>query len=123
MRRWYTSSAALICSALLLLTLRKQITCSFRLERANYLRNSRNVRSNPYVRYEILTAVKMPLSSALKMRALCSSETQVSTYKTTQLCNLEDKHRHFHRRENITSRHVGFEILTAASMRMAVFSP
>jgi hypothetical protein len=46
----------------------------------------------------IPTAGNVPLttefSSALKMEAVCSSETFVSTYKSTRRCYTEGKHRH-----------------------------
>jgi hypothetical protein len=37
------------------------------------------------------------------METVCSSETLVSTYKTTQRFYPEDQHRHIHRRENLKS--------------------
>jgi hypothetical protein len=40
----------------------------------------------------------------LKMEAVCSSETLVSTFKSTWHYNPEDQHRHLHRRENLRSR-------------------
>jgi hypothetical protein len=48
-----------------------------------------------------------PFYSALKMEAVCSSETLVSTYESTRCCNTEDQHRHRHRRENFQS-HITF---------------
>jgi hypothetical protein len=42
-------------------------------------------------------------SSALKMEAVCSSETMISTYKSTRRHNPEEQHRHLHRRENLIS--------------------
>jgi hypothetical protein len=40
---------------------------------------------------------------ALKMEAVCSSETLLSTYKSTRRYNPKDQHRHLHRRENLKS--------------------
>jgi hypothetical protein len=39
----------------------------------------------------------------LKMKVVDVSETLVCTYKYTWCYNPEDKHRHFHRRENLKS--------------------
>jgi hypothetical protein len=40
-------------------------------------------------------------TTALKMKAVCSSETLASTYKSAWHHNTEDQHRHFHHRENL----------------------
>jgi hypothetical protein len=42
-------------------------------------------------------------TSAPKMETECSSETLVSTYKSTQCYCPEDQHRHLHPRENLKS--------------------
>jgi hypothetical protein len=53
------------------------------------------------VRFEVLTAVKISMSvflvvtactSALNMEVVCSSETLVSTYRSTRRYNSEDQH-------------------------------
>jgi hypothetical protein len=44
------------------------------------------------------------LSSALKIDAVCSSETLVSVYKFTRCYNPEEQHRHLHSRGNLRSR-------------------
>jgi hypothetical protein len=44
-------------------------------------------------------------SSALKMETVCSSETLVSTFKSTRRNNPEDQHHHLHRSENLKSHH------------------
>jgi hypothetical protein len=38
------------------------------------------------------------------MKAVCSSEMLVSTYKSTRRCNPEDQPRHPHCRENLKSQ-------------------
>jgi hypothetical protein len=43
------------------------------------------------------------LTSALKMEAVCFSESFVFTYISTQHYHREDQHRHLHRRENLKS--------------------
>jgi hypothetical protein len=43
----------------------------------------------------------LPTSSGLK-EVVCSSETLISTYKSTRRYNPEDQHRHLHRREDIS---------------------
>jgi hypothetical protein len=45
-------------------------------------------------------------SSALKMEAVCSSETLVSTYKSTRRYYPEDQHRHLHRSENLKPKYI-----------------
>jgi hypothetical protein len=40
---------------------------------------------------------------ALKMEAVCSSETLLSTYKSTQRYNTEDQRQHLHGCENLIS--------------------
>jgi hypothetical protein len=45
----------------------------------------------------------LPLSSAVKMEAVCSSETLVSPYKSTWLYSSEDQHGHRHCHENFKS--------------------
>jgi hypothetical protein len=45
----------------------------------------------------------MPLSLALKMKALCFSETLVSALKSTLRHNPEDQDRHLHFSENLNS--------------------
>jgi hypothetical protein len=42
-------------------------------------------------------------SLVLKMEVVCSSETLVSTFKSTWRYNQEDQHRHLHCRENLKS--------------------
>jgi hypothetical protein len=42
-------------------------------------------------------------SSVMKMKAICSSKTLVSTYKSAQRYNPEDQHRHLHPHENLNS--------------------
>jgi hypothetical protein len=49
-----------------------------------------------YMRFEVLTAVKMSMFSflaALKIDAVCSSETLISSYKPTWRYKSEDQHR------------------------------
>jgi hypothetical protein len=41
------------------------------------------------------------LYSGLKIEALCSSETVISTYKSTRRYSREDRHRPLHRREDL----------------------
>jgi hypothetical protein len=43
-------------------------------------------------------------AETLKMATALSSETLVSTYKSTQRYNSEDQHRHVRRRENLKSQ-------------------
>jgi hypothetical protein len=51
-------------------------------------------------------------TSALKMKALCSSEVLVTTHKSTQCYNPEDRHWHLHCCENLEShRHFYFYCL------------
>jgi hypothetical protein len=50
----------------------------------------------------------MPQSSALKMEAVCSSETLVPTYKSTRRHNPENHNQQLHRRENLRIRAVSF---------------
>jgi hypothetical protein len=45
----------------------------------------------------------LPSSSGLKMEAVCSSETLVSTYKPIRRFNPYDQQRHIHRLENLKS--------------------
>jgi hypothetical protein len=125
MRGWRAKTAVLICSALLLLALRKEITCSLRLERANHLSNSWNVHSNSYVRYEVLATVKMRMSAAWR-RGLCvPRKCNYLLASPHGLVSTEDKLRHTRRHENIkyhiTFRPGGFEVLTVESMKMAAF--
>jgi hypothetical protein len=48
----------------------------------------------------------------LKMEAVYSSETLVSTYNSVRRYNPEDRHRHLHHRENLKSQTV--QMLEAA---------
>jgi hypothetical protein len=57
-----------------------------------------NCRQVPTFRRNVL-----PPSSALKIEAICSSETLVSTYKSIWHFYPEDQHRHLHRRESLKS--------------------
>jgi hypothetical protein len=54
----------------------------------------------------------------LKMETVCSSETLVSTYKSTcpRRYNPEDKHRHLHRRENHDSHISGCRFRSLSSL-------
>jgi hypothetical protein len=58
-----------------------------------------------YENINVLKNVLPPSSglrtSILKIEAVSSSETLVSTYKSTRLCNPEDQHRYLHHYENI----------------------
>jgi hypothetical protein len=47
--------------------------------------------------------ILLSYSYSLKMQAVCTSETLVSTNTSTRRYNPEDQHRHLHRRENLES--------------------
>jgi hypothetical protein len=60
------------------------------------------------------------LTSSLKMKAVWSFETLVSTYKSTRRSNPKDQHRNLHRRENLKS-HIWQFIWLAKSVRSVCY--
>jgi hypothetical protein len=55
------------------------------------------------LQYGILNYCKGEVVQALKMVAVCSSESLISNYKSTLCYSLEDENRHLHRHENLNS--------------------
>jgi hypothetical protein len=59
-------------------------------------------------------------SSALKMKALCSFEVSVSTYKSTAPYSPEDQHQHLYCCVNLIS-HATFEVILMISANISHF--